>query len=593
MASPAAVLDSACSVGRMWMPGPMDSAGPIRVGHFALASEAPPTTWIIDSGASHHMYNGPKSAYLTYRYLPHPIDIKLGDDTCVRAIHYGELSIHKHRIEALHTPTFRYSLLSVSEFNDRRFIVTFGNNKCLITDCKQNIVVSGTKNGRLFQVDNDSVAALLNSVVPHELVPPAGQHSDVQEIAPASGRLKKKLSLQDSQLWHRRLAHSNHTAMESIVDGYTYDDRICETCVLAKHERKIIRIPVQRTTTPFELVHSDTCGPFATKSIGGATHFIVFIDDFSRYAYVYPLLNKLAGTCTGIFQLFQKKVENWGYTIKRFRCDNGRGEYDNRLFRGILAAGGISFEPAPPYTQHKNGVAERTIGVLTRKARSLLLDSRAPTEFWAEAICTATYLHARTPNRAVDGKTPYEVLHKHMRLATSVTPPGQSGTQKMAPSPATNVNEPPLATGADKPLATAIDEPPPATAVNELLPATAVDKPPLNHLRRFGCVAYKLIPKQQRMDAKMGARSRKCMMLGYVHSTTKIWKLWDPEQMKVTQCSDVKFDEATNFHTEKRLLANEKDVLGLPEEEPIYTEDRVTLPPGYIPPAPKGHAPVS
>ena len=67
--------------------------------------------------------------------------------------------------------------------------------------------------------------------------------------------------------------------------------------------------------------HSDT----------GATYFIVFIDDFSRYTYDYPLLNKLAGTCTGIFQLFQKKVENWVYTIKRFRCHNGRGEYDNRL----------------------------------------------------------------------------------------------------------------------------------------------------------------------------------------------------------------------------------------------------------------------
>jgi len=237
--------------------------------------------------------------------------------------------------------------------------------------------------------------------------------------------------------------------MESLVDGYTYDDQICETCVLAKHERKIIRIPVQRTTTPFELVHSDTCGLFATKSIGGATHFIVFIDDFSHYAYVYPLLNKLAGTCTGIFQVFQKKVENWGYTIKRFRCENGRGEYDNRLFRGILAAGGISFEPAPPYTQHKNGVAERTIGVLTRKARSLLLDSRAPTEFWAEAICTATYLHGRTPNGAVDGKTPYEAFHKLMQLAT--------GSDDVADEPSS-------------------------------------DKLPLHHLRRFGCVSYKHTP---------------------------------------------------------------------------------------------------
>jgi hypothetical protein len=200
-----------------------------------------------------------------------------------------------------------------------------------------------------FQVDNDSPVALLNSVVSHELVLPASQH-DVQEIAPASGRLKKKLSLQNSQLWHRRLAHSHHTAIELLVDGYTYNDRICETCVLAKHERKIIWIPVQRTTTPFELVHSDTCGPFATKSIGGVTHFIIFIDHFSWYAYVYLLLNKLGGTCTGIFQLFHKKVENWEYTIKRFRCDNGHGEYDNRLFRGILAAEGIRFEPAPPHT---------------------------------------------------------------------------------------------------------------------------------------------------------------------------------------------------------------------------------------------------
>jgi hypothetical protein len=149
----------------------------------------------------------------------------------------------------------------------------------------------------------------------------------------------------------------------------------------------------------------------------------------------------------------------------------------------------------------------------------------------------------------------------------------------MAPPPATNVN--------DKLLATAVDEPPPATDIDEPSLATSVDKPPLNHLRHFGCVAYKLIPKQQRMDAKMGARSRKCMMLGYVHNTTKVWKLWDPEQMKVTQCSDVKFDEATNFHTEERPLANEKDVLGLPEEEPIYTEDRITLPP-----ASKGHAAV-
>jgi hypothetical protein len=75
------------------------------------------------------------------------------------------------------------------------------------------------------------------------------------------------------------------------------------------------------------------------------------------------------------------------------------------------------------------------------------------------------------------------------------------------------------------------------------------------------------------MDAKMGVRSKKCMMLGYIYNTIKIWKIWDPEQMKVTQCSDVKFDEKTNFHTEEGPLANKKDMLSLPKEEPVYTED--------------------
>ena len=176
-------------------------------------------------------------------------------------IHYGELSIHKHRIEALRTPTFRYSLLSVSEFNDQSYIVTFGNNKCLITDSKRNIIVSGTKNGRLFQVDNDSVALLssheLVLTAPHgesgahhgesstHILAPGAPHgqSGAHDLGPAAqpGRSspQKRLSLQDSQLWHRRLAHSNHTTMEPLVDGYTYDDRICETCILVTLGRPV------------------------------------------------------------------------------------------------------------------------------------------------------------------------------------------------------------------------------------------------------------------------------------------------------------------------------------------------------------------
>jgi len=99
------------------------------------------------------------------------------------------------------------------------------------------------------------------------------------------------------------------------------------------------------------------------------------------------------------------------------------------------------------------------------------------------------------------------------------------------------------------------------------------DKPKLHHLRRFGCLAYRRIPKEQSIDTKMGARSKPCMMLGYVHNTTKIWRIWDPEQRKVVNCSDVEFDENQTAHIS--CIDNENDALGLPEQEPIYTEEQV------------------
>jgi len=147
-----------------------------------------------------------------------------------------------------------------------------------------------------------------------------------------------------------------------------------------------------------------------------------------------------------------------------------------------------------------------------------------------EAIPTASYLHARTPSRALDGKSPYEMLHRHRRLQKRVTE---------------------------------IDDDSQAED----------DKPKLHHLRRFGCLAYRRIPKEQRIDTKMGACSKPCMMLGYVHNTTKIWRIWDPEQRKVVNCSDVEFDENQTAHIS--CIDNENDVLGIPEQEPIYTEEQV------------------
>jgi hypothetical protein len=65
-------------------------------------------------------------------------------------------------------------------------------------------------------------------------------------------------------------------------------------------------------------------------------------------------------------------------------------------------------------------------------------------------------------------------------------------------------------------------------------------QPALDYLQRVGCVAFKRIPEQQRSEGKFGAGSGRCMMLGYVHDISKIWRLWDFEQNRlVVQSADV------------------------------------------------------
>jgi hypothetical protein len=56
-------------------------------------------------------------------------------------------------------------------------------------------------------------------------------------------------------------------------------------------------------------------------------------------------------------------------------------------------------------------------------------------------------------------------------------------------------------------------------------------------------VAYKYIPKEQRDKGKFTERSKPCMMLGYVHDTAKIWRIWDFEIKKAIECSNVIFNE--------------------------------------------------
>ncbi len=47
-----------------------------------------------------------------------------------------------------------------------------------------------------------------------------------------------------------------------------------------------------RAGEPLELVHSDLCGKMNVKSESGAEYFLSFIDDKTRYVWIYVLHHK-------------------------------------------------------------------------------------------------------------------------------------------------------------------------------------------------------------------------------------------------------------------------------------------------------------
>ncbi|GJX56868.1 retrotransposon protein, putative, ty1-copia subclass [Tanacetum coccineum] len=225
---------------------------------------------------------------------------------------------------------------------------------------------------------------------------------------------RAKINLDSSLLWHCRLGHISKKRIEKLQhDGLLNSIDIeslgkCVSCLSGKMARKPYSHQVERAKDLLGLIHTDVCGPFRIVSRQGASYFVTFTDDFSRYGYVYLLKHKHEVFET--FKVFQKEVENQlGKTIKSLRSDRG-GEYMSQEFLDHLKEHGIIAHRTPPYTPQNNGVSERRNRTLLDMVRSMMSQTTLPKSFWDYALETAARILNMVPSKKVD-KTPYEIWH--------------------------------------------------------------------------------------------------------------------------------------------------------------------------------------
>ncbi|KAL0420539.1 UNVERIFIED_CONTAM: Retrovirus-related Pol polyprotein from transposon TNT 1-94 [Sesamum latifolium] len=157
-----------------------------------------------------------------------------------------------------------------------------------------------------------------------------------------------------------------------------------------------------------DLIHSDVCGSLNTQARGGFSYFITFIDDHSRYGYVYLLRYK--SEAFGRFKEFKLEVENQtGRKIKNLRSDRG-GEYLSGEFLDYLKENGILSQWIPPGTPQLNGVSKRRIRTLLDMVRSMMSFTELPLSFWGYALETAAKLLNMAPSKTM-AQTTYQIWH--------------------------------------------------------------------------------------------------------------------------------------------------------------------------------------
>ena len=164
---------------------------------------------------------------------------------------------------------------------------------------------------------------------------------------------------------------------------------------------------MNKSCAPLELIHSDVWGP-APVSIGNHAFYVSFIDDYSRYTWIYLLKHK--SEVFQVFKNFQKLVERkFDKRIIHVQTDWG-GEYEKlHTFFNQL---GISHRVSYPHTHQQNGRAERKHRHIVEVGLSLLAQASMPLKFWDQAFLTATYLINILPTKVLENKTPVELLLK-------------------------------------------------------------------------------------------------------------------------------------------------------------------------------------
>nr|GEV41966.1 putative ribonuclease H-like domain-containing protein [Tanacetum cinerariifolium] len=179
----------------------------------------------------------------------------------------------------------KFNLFSVSQMYDKKNNVLFTDTKCIVLSLE-------------FKLPDENQVLL---TVPREN---NMYNVDLKNIIPSRDLtyLFAKATLDESNLWHRRLSYINFKTMNKLVKGNLVrglptkvfeNNHVCVACKKVKQHRASCKTkPVSSVSQPLQRLHIDLFGPTFVKSLNKKSYCLVVTDDYSRFTWVFFLATK-------------------------------------------------------------------------------------------------------------------------------------------------------------------------------------------------------------------------------------------------------------------------------------------------------------
>jgi hypothetical protein len=496
-------------------------------------------TWIYDTACTEHMTDE-STFFSTYDTFRTPVDVH-GINGLLQAVGQGDVVVadpqgHTHTLlDVWYVPGLNDSIISKHWTRHSGLQTSMDANENFhLRSPTSPFHISSTTVDKISIISNLRVVEYSSTppttvrvtiTTPDPPVPAPDQPAPVPptsdpDPAPAPAPTPYLIYIPKNvppQLMHQRLGHASAERMRLI--GLAYNLAKCHACIMGKQTTKPFpRNPHPRSTRKLFRVFSDLC-PVSPETFGHGLYFITFVDEATRYVWIYIIPSKSSATVLAILRKWLPLVQNQsGTTLVNFRTDEG-GEYTGETLKTVttfLEERGITHEPTSAYSSSSNGVAERMNRTLMDMVRTMMITSNLPAPFWGEAVHTAAKIRNRLPTSSLDGNiSPHEAWYG--------TPPS------------------------------------------------------LHQLRVFGCLAFYKIKHPK---TKVLSRSKRCCLLGYDGNTQ--FRVYDPATNKVlSKIRNIDFIEneflepgefARVPYADRPLLVPEPRTYGDEDEDPELTD---------------------